>query len=74
MNREAIIDQLSQDIISYVMAGSFEEHQVAREIKPEDLDERFGDYRLLLDLHFILKNDVVNFVRELPETSEKHKY
>jgi len=33
MNREAIIDQLSQDIISYVMAGSFEEHQVAREIK-----------------------------------------
>ncbi|MFC6722363.1 MULTISPECIES: hypothetical protein [Halobacteriales] len=67
MNREAIIDQLSQDIISYVMAGSFEEHQVAREIKPEDLDERFEDYRLLLDLHFILKSDVVNFVRELPK-------
>lgn len=67
MNREAIIDQLSQDIVSYVMAGSFEKHQIAREIKPEDLDERFEDYRLLLNLHFILKDDVVKFVRKLPK-------
>lgn len=67
MNREALIDQLSQDIVSYVMAGSFEEQQIAREIKPDDLDERFEDYRLLLDLHFILKQDVVNFVRKLPK-------
>lgn len=67
MNREAIIDQLSQDIVSYVMAGSFEEQQIAREIKPDDLDERFEDYRLLLDLHFILKEDVVDFVRKLPK-------
>ncbi|AXG08212.1 hypothetical protein DU500_17115 (plasmid) [Haloplanus rubicundus] len=67
MNREAIIDQLSHDIVSYVMAGSFEKHQIAREIKPEDLDERFEDYRLLLNLHFILKDDVVEFVRKLPK-------
>jgi len=67
MNREALIDQLSQDIVSYVMAGSFEEKQIAREIKPDDLDERFEDYRLLLDLHFILKEDVLEFVRELPK-------
>ncbi|MFA9516926.1 hypothetical protein ACERIT_06870 [Halopenitus sp. H-Gu1] len=67
MNREAIIDQLSQDIVSYVMAGSFEEQQIAREIKPDDLDERFEDYRLLLDLHFILKEAVVDFVRKLPK-------
>ncbi|ELZ84486.1 hypothetical protein C455_00097 [Haloferax larsenii JCM 13917] len=67
MNRESIIDQLSQDIVSYVMAGSFEKHQIAREIKPEDLDERFDDYRLLLNLHFILKDDVVKFVRKLPK-------
>ena len=67
MNREAIVDQLSQDIVSYVMAGSFEEHQIAREIKPDDLDERFEDYRLLLNLHFVLKSDVVEFVRKLPK-------
>lgn len=67
MNREAIIDQLSQDIVSYVMAGSFEEQQIAREIKPDDLDKRFEDYRLLLDLHFILNEDVVDFVRKLPK-------
>ena len=67
MNREAIIDQLSQDIVSYVMAGSFEKHQIARNIKPEGLDERFEDYRLLLNLHFVLQDDVVKFVRELPK-------
>lgn len=67
MNREAIVDQLSQDIVSYVMAGSFEEQQIARDIKPDDLDERFEDYRLLLNLHFVLKNDVVEFVRKLPK-------
>lgn len=67
MNRQAILDQLSQDIVSYVMAGSFEEYQIAREIKPDDLDERFEDYRLLLNLHFVLKSDVVEFVRKLPK-------
>ncbi len=67
MNRETIIDQLSQDIVSYVMAGSFEEQQIAREIKPGDLDERFEDYRLLLNLHFVLKDAVVKFVKKLPK-------
>ena len=67
MNREELLDQLTQDILTYAMHGAFPEHEVARSIKPEGLDKRFEDYELLLDLHFILKEDVVEFVRELPK-------
>ncbi|APE96233.1 hypothetical protein HSR6_1796 [Halodesulfurarchaeum formicicum] len=32
-----------------------------------ELDKRFDEYELLLDLHFILRKDVVTFVEKLPE-------
>jgi len=67
MNKNELINQLSQDIIGYVMSGSLKNREIARQIKPGDLNERFEDYELLLDLHFILKDDVVNFVRRLPQ-------
>jgi hypothetical protein len=35
--------------------------------EPEALDQRFEDYELLLDLHFILKPDVVEFVEQLSQ-------
>jgi len=47
------------------MRGSFPERELAQSIKPEQLDDRFEEYELLLDLHFILKSDVVSFVRDL---------
>jgi hypothetical protein len=66
MNREELLDQLTQDVLTYVMHGAFPEGEVARTIKPDGLDERFDDYELLLDLHFTLTEDVIEFVRELP--------
>lgn len=67
MNKDELLEQLTDDILAYVMRGSFPERELARSIKPEQLDERFEEYELLLDLHFILQDDVVDFVRELPE-------
>ncbi|MFC4986832.1 hypothetical protein [Saliphagus infecundisoli] len=65
MNRDELLGQLTEDILAYAMRGSFPEQELARSIKPEQLDERFEEYELLLDLHFILQDDVVEFVREL---------
>jgi hypothetical protein len=65
MNREELLDQLTEDVLTYVMHGGFPEDEIAQSIKPKGLDERFEDYELLLDLHFILKEDVINFVRDL---------
>lgn len=66
MNRDELLDQLTEDILSYAMQGVFPEREIAASIKPDGLDERFEEYELLLDLHFILQDDVTGFVRELP--------
>ncbi len=66
MDRDALIEQLAEDILSYVMSGTIEETNIARGLKHETLDRRFNDYELLLDLHFVLRKDVVNFIRKLP--------
>lgn len=65
MDRSDILEQLTQDVLAYVMRGGFPESEVAHSIKPEGLDERFAEYETLLDLHFVLKDDVVAFVRNL---------
>lgn len=67
MNRDELIDQLTEDILAYVMHGGFPERELAHTLKPEGLDERFDEYELLLDLHFILKPEVVDFVEQLPQ-------
>ncbi|WP_254522646.1 hypothetical protein [Natrinema caseinilyticum] len=67
MNKNELLERLTEDILAYVMHGTFPERELARSIKPEQLDERFEEYELLLDLHFILQDDVVEFVRVLPE-------
>jgi hypothetical protein len=66
MNRDDLLEQLTQDILTYAMSGAFPEEDLATSLKPEGLDERFEEYELLLDLHFILQDDVTEFVRELP--------
>ncbi len=67
MDKETILQQLSEDILSYAMSGSFPKNEIAEAIKPDDLDDRFAEYELLLDLHFILQEEVVKFARELPK-------
>ncbi|WP_423746717.1 hypothetical protein [Haladaptatus sp. SPP-AMP-3] len=49
------------------MHGAFPERAFANAIKPDALDERFTEYELLLDLHFILSPDVIDFVEQLPQ-------
>lgn len=67
MNRAELLDELTQDILAYVMHGTFPEHHIAQELAPSELDERFNDYEMLVKLHFILRPDVVDFVESLPE-------
>jgi hypothetical protein len=67
MDRSELLDRLTADVLTYVMHGDISEDVVASGIKPTGLDERFEEYRLLVDLHFILRDDVVSFVRSLPE-------
>jgi hypothetical protein len=67
MKKTELIDDLTDDIASYVMHGEFPEDQLAVDLKHEGLDERFEDFELLMDLHFILKPEVVKFVQRLPE-------
>jgi len=67
MNRDQLLEHLTEDIFAYAMQGSFPERELARSIKPDQLDERFDEYELLLDLHFVLQDGVVDFIRVLPE-------
>jgi len=67
MNRKQLLDQLTDDILAYVMHGAFPERELARSLKSEQLDERFEEYELLLDLHFVLLPEVVEFVEQLPK-------
>jgi hypothetical protein len=66
MKRHELIEGLTQDILTYVMHGTFPERHVAEELKPSELDERFNDYDSLIRLHFILRPEVVDFVESLP--------
>lgn len=67
MNREELLDQLTEDIFAYVMHGAVPERNVAQALKPQALDERFEEYELLLDLHFVMLPEVIEFVEQLPK-------
>jgi hypothetical protein len=73
MNEKDIVEELGQDILAYVMSGSRAETEIAQRIKPEDLSDRFVDYQLLLDLHFVLRSDVVDFVEKLSQRLRRIK-
>ncbi|MCD2204536.1 hypothetical protein [Halobacterium sp. KA-6] len=65
MRRAELLEHLTTDIITYAMDGVFPERDLALALKPEELDDRFEEYERLLDLHFILQDDVTQFVRDL---------
>lgn len=67
MNRDELLDRLTEDILAYVMHGALPEEEIARSLKPNGLDERFEEYDLLLDLHFVLLPEVIKFVERLPK-------
>jgi hypothetical protein len=67
MHRDELIEELTTDILGYVMHGAFPEEHVVGEIKPAGLDHRFDEYEMLVRLHFILKPEVVEFVQALPK-------
>lgn len=67
MNSEAIIDGLTEDILAYAMNGGFPNRELAESLKFEALDKRFEDYELLVDLHFLLKPEVIDFVEQLSQ-------
>lgn len=67
MEREDLIEQLAEDILSYVMSGTISETAVTSGLTHTGLDDRFEDYEMLLDLHFILKPKVLSFIRKLPD-------
>lgn len=67
MDRTDLIDAVAEDLFAYVMHGSIPEEHVAAQIKPAGLDERFEDFETLVDLHFVLRPEVVDFVEALPQ-------
>lgn len=67
MHRETLIEKLTDDIFGYVMSGAIPESTVAASLKPVGLDDRFNEYDLLVDLHFALRESVIEFVERLPE-------
>lgn len=66
MDKAELIDVVSEDLFAYVMHGEIAEQQVASQLKPTGLDKRFESFDALVDLHFLLRPEVVDFVESLP--------
>jgi len=66
MDRAELIDAVSEDLFAYVMHGEISEQQITTQLKPSGLDERFESFDALVDLHFLLRPAVVDFVEQLP--------
>jgi len=67
MDRQQLIDAVSEDLFAYVMHGEIAEQQIFDDLKPTGLDERFESFEALVDLHFLLRPEVVDFVEMLPQ-------
>lgn len=67
MDEEDLLDNLTEDIIAYVMQGKIQEDILADKIRYADLDDRFSDFERLMDLHFVLQDEVVEFVESLQQ-------
>jgi len=67
MDRQQLIDAVSENLFAYVMHGEIAEQQIFDDLKPTGLDERFESFEALVDLHFLLRPEVVDFVEMLPQ-------
>lgn len=66
MDRDAILETVTEDILAYVMHGEVSERHLVNSLKRDDITERFEDFDRLVRLHFVLRSDVVDFVERLP--------
>lgn len=67
MNKEELVAGVAEDLFAYVMRGNIAEQRILPELKPSGLDERFESFETLVDLHFILRPEVVQFIQNLPQ-------
>lgn len=67
MDRAELLERLTADVLAYVMEGSVPTDHLSSELAPTGVDERFRDYEGLVALHFVLRQDVVDFVEALPD-------
>lgn len=66
MDEEDIVEELTQDVFSYVMHGGVPEDFAVNALAA-DIKNRFADYSELVQIHFLLQEDVQNFVENLPD-------
>lgn len=66
MDRDTLVAEVAEDLFAYVMRGDIAEKRIIPDLKPAGLDERFESFEALVDLHFLLRPAVVEFVEQLP--------
>lgn len=67
MDREALAEAVASDLFTYVLDGDFRADDFAGVIKPPDYPEQYADFERLVDLHFLLHEDVRTFVTKLDD-------
>lgn len=66
MDRDELIERIGRDLFGYALSGGLPPNELAAQIKPEGLDQNYERYDELVDLHFVLTDEVHSFVRDLP--------
>lgn len=65
MDRQELLQNLTEDVFNYVMHGQVSERVVTNALAPEGFERRFADFHRLVAIHFLLRDDVIGFVRNL---------
>ena len=66
MDHDDLIQKVATDLFGYAMSGELSYDEIAGFVRPADLDDRYNSYDRLVDLHFVLSEDVTSFVASLP--------
>ncbi|WP_255170107.1 hypothetical protein [Natrononativus amylolyticus] len=67
MEREDLIEAIAGDLFTYVLEGELPEDDIAALVKPFDFPEQYNDFDRLVNLHFLLREDVRTFTAELED-------
>lgn len=65
MDRKTLLERVSEDLFTYMLDGSVSA-DVLSGLLPATVPDRYRDYELLLDTHFLLTPEVQEFVSTLP--------
>lgn len=66
MERETLLDRVSADLFTYMMDGAVSADALSG-LFPPSVPDRYREYEVLLDTHFLLTSEVQTFVNTLPE-------